>query len=409
MEGIVKDSLVRMGYDREANDVVQVLLREHPKSFTRCHIEAYTFENGEEERLVKLLGGVSIEYRGEGYRLPAVVFLPRDFPIVAPIVYMNPNESMVRNPKCPYVDANFRVSTEYLDGWNYPFVSLSDMYEDLKQRFSQAPPLRNSSSSSARNERHRRDSGRVHQEAGSSLHAVYHHPDELAAEEAMRKSLAIQLHHALQDMLIVDYRHEEEVEKEVLEKNRALQSKMKTLHEEQRALDGCISDLASTIRKLDVWLEREEHKSRDVKRASRGKVDAYSAIVPVDDCLQDILESEACMKAVNDAVVQLDNALSESRISWKEYKRMISQLANYKFQAKVLNLKAYEGRFASTVGQPSSSRANNVDIPDDLWIPSYPIIEGAESLGAPSPPRADQVDEENPLLEAAAKLVREGC
>mmetsp|Transcript_7702 Transcript_7702/g.15467 ORF Transcript_7702/g.15467 Transcript_7702/m.15467 type:complete len:407 (-) Transcript_7702:1556-2776(-) len=406
MEGIVKDSLVRMGYDREANDVVQVLLREHPKSFTRCHVEPYTFENGEEERLVKLLGGVSIEYKGEGYRLPAVVFLPKDFPIMAPIVYMNPNESMVRNPKCPYVDANFRVKTEYLDAWNYPFVSLSDMYEDLKQRFSQAPPLRNNSS--ARKERHYRDSGRVRQEDGSSQHAAYHHPDVMAAEEAMRKSLAIQFHHALQDILIVDYRHEEEVGRDVLEKNRALQSTMKTLHEEQRALDDCISELASTIRKLDVWLEREEHKSRDVKRVSRGKVDAYSAIVPVDDCLQDVLESEACMKAVNDAVVLLDNALSESRISWKEYKRMISQLANYKFQAKVLNLKAYEGRFESTVGQPSSSRPNDLDIPD-LCIPSYPRIEGAESLGAPSPPTSDQVDEENPLLEAAARLVREGC
>eukprot|EP00889_Picochlorum_renovo_P007855 jgi/Picre1/34885/NNA_002351.t1 len=346
MEDIVKDSLVRMGYDREANDVVQVLLREHPKSFTRCHVEPYTFENGEEERLVKLLGGVSIEYKGEG-------------------------------TDC------LLVKTEYLDAWNYPFVSLSDMYEDLKQRFSQAPPLRNNSS--VRKERHHRDSGRVRQEDGSSQRAAYHHPDVVAAEEAMRKSLAIQFHHALQDILIVDYRHEEEVGRDVLEKNRALQSTMKTLHEEQRALDDCISELASTIRKLDVWLEREEHKSRDVKRVSRGKVDSYSAIVPVDDCLQDVLESEACMKAVNDAVVLLDNALSESRISWKEYKRMISQLANYKFQAKVLNLKAYEGRFASTVGQPSSSRPNDLDIPD-LCIPSYPRIEGAESLGAPFPP-----------------------
>jgi hypothetical protein len=393
------DLLREQGYSNEARDMVLVFLREHPSSFPRVVCEEYVHDNGDVEFLVKMMGGVSIVYQSKHYKLPAYMILPREFPQVAPLCYMNPNETMVRNTKCPHVDANFCVRTDYMSAWAYPFSNLCQMYEDLKEKFSVAPPLKNNNKLAGRPEppRHTNlfqvdDVVNFGGASASSSYEGFRNDTRQAAlsrkqklgEDAMKKMLAYRLCDALNDRLIEDYENQMNTLSSLKQKSDELQRELESLQEERKLLDGCISDFSSTITKLDVWLQREEPKAKDINRAR--SMDAYDAIVTVDRRSKDILESDACIRAVHDAMKHLDDALSESRISWTEYKRMLSKLAFIKFQAKILNKKAKND---SGHNQPQHSPVSQ----QHAFVPSYPVLQ--ESL---APIEDAEFDIDNPLL-----------
>ena len=393
------DLLREQGYSNEARDMVLVFLREHPSSFPRVVSEEYVHDNGNVEFLVKMMGGVSIVYQSKHYKLPAYMILPREFPQVAPLCYMNPNETMVRNTKCPHVDANFCVHTDYMRAWAYPFSNLCQMYEDLKEKFSIAPPLKNNNKLFGRSEPPRNvNSIQVNdivKFGGASATASYEgyrnetQQDALSrkqklGEDAMKKMLAFQLCDVLNDRLIEDYENQMNTLSSLQQTSDELERELENLQEERKLLDGCISDFSNTITKLDAWLQREEPKAKDVNRAR--SMDAYDAIVTVDRRSRDILESDACTRAVHDAIKHLDDALSESRISWTEYKRMLSKLAFIKFQAKLLNKKAKNDSGENQSRHSPASQGH-------AFVPSYPILQ--ESLATME---EEEFDIDNPLL-----------
>lgn len=351
-------------YSSEAKDMLRVFLREHPSAFPRVVLDDYVHDDGREEFLMKLMGGVSIVYGGGHYKLPACIILPQSFPVEGPIVYMNPNETMVRNAKSQHVDANLLVHTDYIDQWDYPFSNLCEMYEDLKAKFSDCPPLKNKTNKSA------------------STHSMFppmKHNDnnknsdkDMLTEgiEAMRLSLAKKLHSVLNSRLEANYEKDKQAFLRLKDKHSDLSHGISILMNGRKELDDCISEFASTINKLDGWLEHEERKSSQYSSHDfQQHVDAYDAIVASKHRLNDMLESDACIQAVNDAIRSADEALMESKVSWHDYKKMLSQLAHYKFQAKKLYEKAVRPQKPNQIDKYSRDETNRA-------VPrAYPIVQ----------------------------------
>lgn len=314
----------------EAKDMVLVFLREHPNSFPRMVLDDYVHDDGRQEIMLKLIGGVSIVYGGGHYKLPAHIILPQGFPVEPPIVYMNPNETMVRNAKSPYVDANLLVRTDYIDRWSYPFSNLCHMYEDLKAKFSVAPPLKNRNINKA--------ASSSHSPAQEERYSTFENKDiRSKGIAAMKSSLNLRICRMLNVWLDSDFQLEKASFSKTRDQHVNLRNDLDFLTKERENLDNRISACMATITKLDEWLDHANHKSllhSDSKLQS--PVDAYQAILTTRYSLNDLIEADACINGVNDAMRCVDEAFMESRIVWNDYKKMLSQLAHYKFQAKIL-------------------------------------------------------------------------
>lgn len=362
----------------EAKDMVDVFLREHPNSFPRMLLDDYVYDDGRQEVVLKLVGGVSILYGGAHYKLPAYIILPRSFPVAGPIVYMNPNESMVRNAKSPYVDANFMVCTEYIERWQYPYSNLCHMYEDMKAKFSKAPPLKNKNSNSMS------VSLRPQNILFSCKEDQIHNSEKISKRSeglnAIKAYLSDKIYDISNSWLDSGFNEGKEMFSKLREKHKSLQNDICMLKNEREELDDCISECASTIGKLDGWLMQEEHKSAYFSRSvSQSDIDAYEAVV-ASDHLSDILESDACIDAVDGATNNADEALFESRIQWNDYKKILSQLAYYKFQAKTLNNEA----------KKFQNKQSGVRIEKVLdTLKGYPLLQ--------SDIRLEELDNDNPM------------
>lgn len=362
----------------EAKDMVGVFLREHPNSFPRLLLDDYVFDDGRQEVVLRLVGGVSIVYGGGHYKLPAYIILPQSFPVEGPIVYMNPNESMIRNTKSPYVDANFMVCTDYIGRWQYPYSNLCHMYEDMKAKFSKAPPLKNkTSSSTSAYSLSPFSSCKEHE-----IHDSIKNRKRLEGLNAIKASLSRKINDILNSWLDSGFNEGKEKFFKLLEKHKSLENDILMLKNEREELDDCISECASTISKLDRWLMQEEHKSAHFSRSNfQSDIDAYRAIVASNHDLNDILESDACIDAVNSATSNADEALFESRVQWSDYKKILSQLAYYKFQAKILNNK----------GKKSQNKQPDVRIEGvvDNNLTGYPLLQS--DIGS------EELDNDNPM------------
>ena len=356
----------------EAKDMVRVFLREHPNSFPRMVLEDYVHDDGRQEVVWKLLGGVSIVYGGSQYKLPAYIILPQSFPVEGPIVYMKPNESMIRNAKSPYVDANLLVCTDYIERWQYPFSNLCHMYEDMKAKFSKAPPLKNKNSS-----------GTVAtSRSPGKEHGIQNSCRKITRSEgldAMKTSLSVKIYEMMNSWLDSGFDEDKERFITIQEKHKSLRVDTNVLKKEREELDDCISECTSTISKLDGWLLHEEHKSLQYSSSDlQSDIDAYDAIPTSSHHLNDILESDACIDAVNDAISNADEALLESRVCWNDYKKILSQLAYYKFQAKIL-----------------SNTAKNVHTKQSYTNIEKPTLQGYPLLQ--SDIHIEELDNDNPM------------
>lgn len=86
-------------------------------------------------------GTVPLFYKMTKYNLPIKVWLPPRYPVDPPIAYVEPTTDMVINAKCEHVDPNGRISSPYLQHWNYPAGNIFDFVSDLQILFQERPPL----------------------------------------------------------------------------------------------------------------------------------------------------------------------------------------------------------------------------------------------------------------------------
>ena len=335
---------------------------------------SYTYDNGHwEQDVVQLHGSVLMTYKKKNYRLPAMIILPHAFPRVAPLVYMNPKPGMVRNARSPYVNGSLQVLSEYINRWEYPFSSLEQLYLEMQEAFGKSPPLRQlpgrEVGGAQQGAAHAGGSHAVpsprpsqHLSQAVSSHRIHH------GDDRRREELIESLRRLVNESLDLEYGClASSVESEV-DRGAAWDNKLEVLSEEVKAYEGRVSDMEMETNALVVWLEEAEAKIQKCRvpggimrggrkflnGLTRGSsvhdIDAYEAAAPMTGPAREALEAGACVRAVQDAVRELDAALADRRIAWKEYKRMFSQLMAIKFQAKIVQREA--AKASPTAGTP---------------------------------------------------------
>ncbi|CCL99132.1 uncharacterized protein FIBRA_01146 [Fibroporia radiculosa] len=83
----------------------------------RPKTDVYTYDDGRTQLLLCLHGLLPIAFRGAAYNIPIAIWLTRDYPRLAPIVYVVPTSDMLVRPG-PDMDPSGRCQIEYLRHWD---------------------------------------------------------------------------------------------------------------------------------------------------------------------------------------------------------------------------------------------------------------------------------------------------
>uniref|UniRef100_A0A665TWE7 Ubiquitin-conjugating enzyme E2 variant 3-like n=1 Tax=Echeneis naucrates TaxID=173247 RepID=A0A665TWE7_ECHNA len=100
----------------------------------------YTFSDGTQKDLLKLIGNIPVKYEGHSYNFPIQLWLMDSFPFTPPICLVRPTPSMViREGK--HVDPRGRIHLPGLHNWDYPKSSVVGLLNEMIAKFEEDPPL----------------------------------------------------------------------------------------------------------------------------------------------------------------------------------------------------------------------------------------------------------------------------
>ncbi|XP_029614345.1 ubiquitin-conjugating enzyme E2 variant 3 isoform X2 [Salmo trutta] len=100
----------------------------------------YTFSDGTQKDLLKLIGNIPVKYEGRSYNLPILLWLMDSFPFTPPICLLRPTTNMViREGK--HVDARGRIYLPSLHNWDHPKSSVVGLLAEMISQFEEEPPL----------------------------------------------------------------------------------------------------------------------------------------------------------------------------------------------------------------------------------------------------------------------------
>ena len=78
--------------------------------------QASAFEQGNSALLLNLYGSLPVSFRGTTYAFPVSIWIPREYPQMAPMNFVTPTKDMVVRPG-QYISGEGRVYHPYLAGW----------------------------------------------------------------------------------------------------------------------------------------------------------------------------------------------------------------------------------------------------------------------------------------------------
>uniref|UniRef100_A0A8C9WNX5 UEV and lactate/malate dehyrogenase domains n=1 Tax=Sander lucioperca TaxID=283035 RepID=A0A8C9WNX5_SANLU len=100
----------------------------------------YTFSDGTQKDLLKLIGNIPVKYEGRSYNFPIQLWLMDSFPFTPPICLLRPTPDMViREGK--HVDGGGRIHLPGLHNWDYPKSSVVGLLTEMIAKFEEDPPL----------------------------------------------------------------------------------------------------------------------------------------------------------------------------------------------------------------------------------------------------------------------------
>ncbi|KAL0967839.1 hypothetical protein UPYG_G00257990 [Umbra pygmaea] len=134
----IQKILSRYKFRDVAIEDLQKLHRIHPE--IKPATGTYTFSDGTQKDLMKLVGNIPVKYEGCFYNLPILLWLMDSFPFTPPICLLRPTSSMViRVGK--HVDAKGRIYLPGLSNWDHPKSSVADLLGEMISKFEEEPPL----------------------------------------------------------------------------------------------------------------------------------------------------------------------------------------------------------------------------------------------------------------------------
>lgn len=103
-------------------------------------MDRFVFNNGIEQRLFCLDGTVPVQFKGNSYNIPVCVWIMRQHPMQAPLVFVRPTQGM-RIEVSRHVDHNGKVYMPYLSDWKQGTSDLVGLIQVMIIVFSERPPV----------------------------------------------------------------------------------------------------------------------------------------------------------------------------------------------------------------------------------------------------------------------------
>ncbi|CCH43425.1 hypothetical protein BN7_2973 [Wickerhamomyces ciferrii] len=124
---------------------VATTLQSYPTLKPRTRV--YTSETGESQLLLCLYGSIPSPIGGKIYKIPIELWVPHEYPLMAPFVYVVPTEKMILQPG-NHVDNSGRCYLPYLANWgsnnnedNNGQSTIVKLCEHLSKIFGLEPPV----------------------------------------------------------------------------------------------------------------------------------------------------------------------------------------------------------------------------------------------------------------------------
>ena len=103
-------------------------------------LETYTYNTGLVVELLVLCGTIPVNYRGSLYNIPIAIYLPKEFPYVAPICYVKPTADMIIK-QSKHVDACGQIYLPYIGDWKQETSDLLGVIQVMICIFGESPPV----------------------------------------------------------------------------------------------------------------------------------------------------------------------------------------------------------------------------------------------------------------------------
>ena len=113
----------------------------HQLNSLHLYIDNYVFNDGSQQKLLKLQGTIPIQYRTKQYNMPIVLWIPPNFPNSCPICYVTPVRGMVIKQKHMHCDSQGLIYHPYLHYWKAGDSTLVELIGLLCSIFGKDPPL----------------------------------------------------------------------------------------------------------------------------------------------------------------------------------------------------------------------------------------------------------------------------
>ncbi|KAK9458383.1 UEV domain-containing protein [Dipodascopsis uninucleata] len=125
--------------NRTFSDVVQCLQLYHSIA---PRTEVYTYETGKSELLLNLHGTLPARFHGNIYNIPVSIWVPHEYPYLAPIAYVTPTAQMGLRAG-NHVDSSGKIYHPFISYWNgqNPQTNLLELCRVLSDIFGQEPPV----------------------------------------------------------------------------------------------------------------------------------------------------------------------------------------------------------------------------------------------------------------------------
>lgn len=281
------------------------LLQDFP--FLKPSVDIFTHNNGSEVKLLNATGDVRVSENTP--LIPLIIWLHEFYPQMPPIVYVSTNSVNLISLNHPFVDSSGAITSSYLENWQFPRCSLSDLVRNLIKLFSHNHPLHYSGNSSSSS-----------------------NPSLVSKMEAMDR-LVCTLYY---DMLAIRPKIDLEIEffsalqVEMINRFDVADSILIGLEHERDNLKRGIEQMSDESDKLLNWLKVHD-KNWDYLK------DAFEA---EDKKSEILLDCKAADYATEDLMYALDKAVENGAISFDIYIKQVRLLAREQFlrRARVLKL-----------------------------------------------------------------------
>jgi ESCRT-I complex subunit TSG101 len=345
-------------------------LRPHPSSFiqndgTTCHA-------------LLLSGTIPMSYRGAQYNVPIDLYLTPKYPLLPPVVYVRPINTMMIKEGHQHVGSDGMVYMPYFSQWNQ-YCNLVDACTQMSRIFSNEPPVfskqpgwkpsggrvtkppatyeatppppryediqvKISSNGHGHSISEKEQLERLAREADEA-NAVAAVARAAEAKEEQERKLTLEAKERLQQKsLELLNLHKEGIEHTVgnlltdqvlMDKSSSyVQNQMKKLQDRRKELEDCNKEVDEVSERISSYINAAEEEMSNQNEIC---VDELALPKDIHSAQMLILSSENA--AIKDALFFLDKALADRKVSLDAHLRSVRKLAKRQFLIKAHLLK----------------------------------------------------------------------